>query len=71
MGFFVHRREGRQAAVCMKVRISTYLVCMYVPIMSRYSIKKEAAPRDHILELSTPLSDIFIVVYFGLGPLSC
>ena len=43
-----------------KVRISTYLVCMYVPIMSRYSIKKEAAPRDHILELSTPLSDIFI-----------
>ena len=50
-----------------KVGISTYLVCMYVPIMSRYSIKKEAAPRDHILELSTPLSDIFIVVYLGFG----
>ena len=33
------------------------LVPTYVPIMS---IKKKAAPRDHILELSTPLSDIFI-----------
>ena len=60
MGFFVHRRGSEAAG-----RLG--LVPTYVPIMS---IKKKAAPRDHILELSTPLSDIFIVVYFGLGPLS-